>query len=64
MLGRWWTVLRERCAQLVNRGYCDRAELDALLKAIGQATGGGEQALRRSAKQWCSGRLSIGLLIR
>ena len=46
-------VLRERCAQLANRGYSDRAELVALLAANGQATGGGEQALRQAAKQLC-----------
>ena len=50
-------VLRERCAQLANRGYRDHAELVALLAANGQATGGDGQALRQAAKQLCIAHL-------
>lgn len=50
-------LLRERCAQLANRGYRDHAELVALLKANGQATGGDRQALRQAAKQLCIAHL-------
>ena len=50
-------VLRERCAQLANRGYSDRAELVTLLAANGQSTGGDGQALRQAAKQLCIAHL-------
>ena len=50
-------LLRERCAQLANRGYRDHAELVALLAANGQATGGDRQALRQAAKQLCIAHL-------
>lgn len=50
-------VLRERCAQLANRGYSDRAQLVTLLAANGQATGGDGQALRQAAKQLCIAHL-------
>jgi len=50
-------LLRERCAQLANRGYSDRAELVALLRAHGQGVSGDERALRDAAKQFCVAHL-------
>lgn len=50
-------LLRERCAQLANRGYSDRAELIALLGANGLPVNGDDQALRQAAKQLCIAHL-------
>jgi len=50
-------LLRERCAQLANRGYSDRAELLALLQAHGQGVRGDDRALRLAAKQFCVAHL-------
>lgn len=50
-------LLRERCAQLANRGYSDRAEVVALLASNGQAVDGDDQALRQAAKQFCIANL-------
>lgn len=47
-------VLRERCAQLANRGYSDRAEVVELLRAAGQAVPVDGQSLRRAAKNYCA----------
>ncbi len=50
-------LLRERCAQLANRGYSDRAEVVALLASNGQAVDGDDQARRQAAKQFCVANL-------
>ena len=47
-------LLRERCAQLANRGYSDRAEVVELLRAAGQAVPADGQASRRAAKNYCA----------
>ena len=50
-------LLRERCAQLANRGYSDRTELIALLGANGLPANGDGRALRQAAKQLCIAHL-------
>lgn len=50
-------LLRERCAQLANRGYSDRAELIALLGENGLPVNGDDRALRQAAKQLCIAHL-------
>ena len=50
-------LLRERCAQLANRGYSDRTELIALLGANGLPANGDGRALRQAAKQLCVAHL-------
>jgi hypothetical protein len=50
-------LLRERCAQLANRGYSDRTELIALLGANGLPVNGDDRALRQAAKQLCIAHL-------
>jgi hypothetical protein len=50
-------LLRERCAQLANRGYSDRTELIALLGANGLPVNGDGRALRQAAKQYCIAHL-------
>ena len=50
-------LLRERCAQLANRGYNDRTELVALLGANGLPVNGDGRALRQAAKQYCIAHL-------
>jgi len=49
--------LRERCAQLANRGYNDRTELVALLGTNGLPVNGDDRALRQAAKQYCIAHL-------
>ena len=50
-------LLRERCAQLANRGYSDRTELVALLGTNGLPVNGDDRALRQAAKQLCIAHL-------
>lgn len=50
-------LLRERCAQLANRGYSDRTELVALLGTNGLPVNGDDRALRQAAKQYCIAHL-------
>ena len=50
-------LLRERCAQLANRGYSDRAELIVLLGTNGLPVNGDDQSLRQAAKQLCIAHL-------
>jgi len=50
-------LLRERCAQLANRGYNDRTELVALLGTNGLPVNGDDRALRQAAKQYCIAHL-------
>lgn len=50
-------LLRERCAQLANRGYSDRGELVALLAAHGLKLDGDDRALRQAAKRFCVAHL-------